>query len=95
MPNDTRAWLPVAKELEDTILLPPGFRDVWSVDLTFSQMPGIVVGSQLLIEGPFPDGVEDCGRVAAQLSLVEGQVHWQWCHPDTLKPLSDPVPVNV
>lgn len=55
----TRAWLPVTEMLKDYLPLPDGFKTVWErkhrIDGCF----------YLLIEGPFPDEIEDGDEIGA------------------------------
>lgn len=87
--SDTRAWLLVSSDMAEAFRLPTGFREVWCRDYEFSQMPGVILAQELLIEGPFSDAVQDGARVTVHAELRGIEVWWQWVDRDTMKPVSD------
>lgn len=81
--TDKRAWLLLAEELEQHFLMPPGFREAWSIE---HRDRGV---KDLLLEGPFPDGIVEGGVVCALLETRDyNQVWWRWCD-ENAKPLGD------
>lgn len=83
MADQLIARLPVAAPLAplfETTPLPDGFRIRWERPVTdaFGNL-----GVELLVEGPFPDGIEDGDRVGlmASQNVVDGvlvSIGWQW-----------------